>query len=134
MLDEQNPRTSACIRCAHCDGFPCMLQAKSDAQVIGVDPALAYLNVFLLTNAKVDRLLTSESGRTVTGVELEREGVRETYSADVVVVSCGAINSAALLLKSANEKHPNGLANSSGMVGRHYMCHNNSTLLAISKT
>jgi choline dehydrogenase-like flavoprotein len=79
-------------------------------------------------------LETSASGREVTKVHVERNGEREAYSGDIVVVSAGAINSAALLLKSANEKHPKGLANSSDMVGRNYMCHNNSVMLAISKT
>src|SRR3712207_3139593 len=72
-------------------------------------------------------------GRTVTAVHVELEGgERETFSADVVAVSCGAVNSAALLLRSASDRHPDGLANSSGMVGRHYMCHNNTMLLALS--
>jgi choline dehydrogenase-like flavoprotein len=64
---------------------------------------------------------------------VDRDGRRETYTADIVVVSAGAVNSAALLLRSANHRHPDGLANSSGVVGRHYMCHLNSALLAISK-
>jgi choline dehydrogenase-like flavoprotein len=66
-------------------------------------------------------------------VEIERDGARETFSADVVVVSAGAVNSAALLLRSANDMHPHGLANSSDQVGRNYMCHINSALIAISK-
>jgi choline dehydrogenase-like flavoprotein len=102
--------------------------------VVAVDPALEHSNVTLLTNAKAVRLDTDETGRSVNRVLIERDGVPETFSADIVVVSCGAINSAALLLRSADERHPNGLANSSGLVGRNYMCHNNSTLLAISKT
>lgn len=134
MLNEQNRSRSACIRCNTCDGFPCLVNAKSDAQVVGIDPALQYPNVTLLTHALVHRLDTDGSGQTVTGVQVERDGEIETYSADIVVVSCGAINSAALLLRSANDRHPNGLGNRSGMVGRNYMCHNNSTLLAISKT
>jgi choline dehydrogenase-like flavoprotein len=134
MLNEQKRSQSACIRCNTCDGFPCLVNAKSDAQVCGVDPALQYTNVELLTRAKVARLDTNASGKTVNAIHIERDGESRTISADVVVVSCGAINSAALLLKSANEWHPNGLGNSSGMVGRNYMCHNNSTLLAISKT
>jgi len=81
----------------------------------------------------VKRLETSPSGREVTGVVVERDGVRETYAADVVVVSAGAINSAALLLRSASDRHPNGLANGSGVVGRHYMGHVNSVLMAISR-
>jgi len=134
MLDETDPRSSRCIRCNTCDGFPCLVGAKSDAQVVCVEPALAYDNVTLLTGAKVSRLETSASGREVTGVLVERAGQRERYSADIVVSSCGAINSAALLLRSANDRHPFGLANASGVVGRHYMGHINSVLLAISKT
>lgn len=133
MRDEQNPHKSRCIRCDTCDGYPCLVYAKSDAQVIGVDPALEHQNVTLLTNAYVSKLDTGPSGREVTKVQVERNGVRETYSAGVVVVSCGAINSAALLLRSANERHPTGLANSSDVVGRHYMGHVNSLLVALSK-
>jgi choline dehydrogenase-like flavoprotein len=132
MLDESAPHKSKCIRCGTCDGFPCMMYAKSDAQVLGVDPALEYPNVSMLTNTYVQKLETSPSGREVSTVHVQRNGTAETYSADVVVSSCGAINSAALLLRSANEKHPNGLANSSDVVGRHYMGHINSVLFAIS--
>lgn len=131
-LDEANPRRSACVRCGTCDGHPCLVNAKADAQVCCVDPALETGNVELLTNATVERLLTSASGREVTGVEIVRDGAREVLSADLVVSSCGAINSAALLLRSANERHPNGLANASGQLGRNYMCHVNSVMLAVS--
>ncbi len=134
MLDEEHPRTSPCIRCNTCDGFPCLLHAKSDAQVLAVDPALKYPNVRLLTNALVERLETNASGRQVSKVIVKRNGSREEYRADIVVLSCGAINSAALLLRSSNAKHPNGLANSSDVVGRHYMGHVNSVQMAISKT
>jgi choline dehydrogenase-like flavoprotein len=134
MLDEERPHASRCIRCDTCDGFPCLVGAKSDAHVVCVDPALAYSNVTLLTQAKVTRLDTSASGREVTGVVVERHGQTETFAADIVVSSCGAINSAALLLRSANDRHPNGLANGSGVVGRHYMGHINSVLLAVSTT
>ncbi len=133
MLDEKNMHKSRCIRCNTCDGFPCLVHAKSDAQVLCVDPALENPNVTLLTNAFVYRLETSPSGRDVKKVHVKRNGEAEAYSADIVVVSCGAINSAALLLRSANDKHPNALANSSDVVGRHYMGHINSVLMALSK-
>ncbi len=133
MLDEKNPRASTCIRCNTCDGFPCLVYAKSDAQVVCVDPALTRPNVSLIAGAFVRRLETSSSGREVTKVIVERNGATEEYSANIVVVSCGAINSAALLLRSANDRHPRGLANGSDMVGRHYMGHVNSVLMAISK-
>ncbi len=132
MLDESNRRKSPCIRCATCDGHPCLVNAKADSQVVCVDPALEHPNVTLLTNALVTRLETSPSGREISRVHVERDGSRETYSADIVVAACGAINSAALFLRSAQDRHPDGLANSSGMVGRNYMCHLNSVLLALS--
>ncbi len=133
MLDEKNRPRSRCIRCGTCDGFPCLVYAKSDAQVVCVDPALEHPNVTLLTNAFVSRLETSPSGREVTRVHVERNGEKETYSANIVVASCGAINSAALLLRSASDQHPRGLANSSDVVGRHYMGHTNSVVLALSR-
>ncbi|MDX3545737.1 GMC oxidoreductase [Streptomyces europaeiscabiei] len=125
---------SVCIRCDRVDGFPCLVGAKSDAQVICVDPALEYDNVTMVTNANVRRLETDPTGRTVTSVVAElRNGVTEGFSADIVVVAAGAVNSAALLLRSAGDKHPGGLANSSDVVGRHYMRHNNLALMAVSK-
>ena len=132
LLDEENPRNSVCVRCTRLDGFPCLVNGKADAQVCAVEPALAYDNVTLLTNAKVDRLQTDERGRTVTKVQVSHDGRYEEYSADVVAVSAGAVNSAALLLRSANDMHPNGIANSSDQVGRNYMCHQNSAMIAIS--
>jgi choline dehydrogenase-like flavoprotein len=126
-------RASACIRCATCDGHPCLINAKSDAQVMCVDPALQHRNVTLLTNAYVRQLTTTPSGKAVRDVVIVREGREQRVTADIVVVSAGAINSAALLLRSANEKHPHGLANASDMVGRCYMGHTNSVRMAISK-
>jgi len=133
MLDERKPSASRCIRCETCDGHPCLVGAKADAQVIAVDPALADPDVTLLTNAYVAKLETSASGREVTRLVVKRGDVIETHSAGVVVVSAGAINSAALLLRSASDRHPRGLANGSDMVGRHYMGHVNSVLMAISR-
>jgi len=124
---------SACVRCEAFDGFPCLVNGKADAQIICVEPALKHPNVELKTGAYVERLETDSAGRTVTGVRVERGGAKELYSADIVVSSCGALNSALLLLRSANAKHPNGLANGSGVIGRYYMRHNNSAFMAISR-
>ncbi|HKY07929.1 MAG TPA: GMC family oxidoreductase, partial [Candidatus Binatia bacterium] len=133
MLDEENSLASKCIRCGTCDGFPCLVGAKSDAQVCAVDPALQHPNVTLMTDAYVEKLVTDASGRTVSKIIVQHPGGREEIAADIVVSSCGAINSAALLLRSANDKHPRGLANRSEVVGRHYMGHINSVLMALSK-
>src|SRR5262249_10422880 len=132
MLDESQMENSKCIRCQTFDGFPCLVHAKSDAEVIGVRPALEYPNVTLLRNAKVIRLQTTPDGRAVEKVFVERDGEMETFAGSLVVVSCGAVNSAKLLLMSANDKHPNGLANGSDQVGRHYMFHNSMAVLALS--
>ena len=125
---------SRCIRCQTCDGFPCLVHAKSDAEVIAVRPALERSNVTLLRNARALKLETNAAGTAVTGVVAEVDGTPQTFSADVVVVSCGAANSAALLLRSANDRHPNGLANGSDQVGRNYMFHNSQAVLALSLT
>ena len=118
MLNEQNAPLSACIRCKDCDGFPCLVHAKSDAEVLAVRPALQYSNVTLLTNARAVKLNTNPTGTAVTEVVVERDGKKEAYEGGIVVVSAGAANSAKLLLLSANDKHPSGLANGSDQAGR----------------
>jgi choline dehydrogenase-like flavoprotein len=133
MLNERQMHLSACIRCDDCDGFPCLVHAKSDAEVLGVRPALEHPNVTLLTDALAAKLDTNPAGTAVTEVVVERAGQRETYQGGIVVVSCGAANSAKLLLRSANDKHPHGLANGSDQVGRNYTYHNSVAVLAVSK-
>jgi choline dehydrogenase-like flavoprotein len=132
MMNEADMAYGRCIRCQTCDGFPCLLHAKCDAEVIAVRPALEQPNVTLLRNARALALETDAGGGSVTGVLAEVAGVRERFEADIVVVSCGAANSAALLLRSANDAHPGGLANGSDQVGRNYMFHNSQAVLAVA--
>ncbi|MBD2770914.1 GMC oxidoreductase [Iningainema tapete] len=120
-MNEEESNESDCFRCKTCDGFPCKVDAKADAEVKGVMPALKYPNVTLKTQAKVVCLHTSPSGREVKSVEAQINGQSYLFFGDIVVLACGAVNSAALLLRSPNEKHPNGLANSSDQVGRNFM-------------
>jgi choline dehydrogenase-like flavoprotein len=133
MLDESNTPYSKCVRCENCDGFPCLVHAKSDAEVIAVRPAIEHPNVTLMTGAEAVRLETNEAGTAVTGVVVEHDGEQETFEGQLVVVSCGAANSARLLLASATDEHPNGLANGSDQVGRNFMFHNSQAVLALSK-
>lgn len=137
LLEERDgkpTRTSRCIKCDAFDGFPCPLDAKADSQVVCIDPMLRdHANVTLLTNAMVDRLETDASGKRITQVCVTRNGQPERYSADIVVAACGALSTSLLLLRSANAAHPRGLANGSGQVGRNYMRHNQSVLMALSK-
>jgi choline dehydrogenase-like flavoprotein len=133
LLDESDRNRSQCIRCAWCDGYPCMVHAKADAEVMAVRPSLQWPNVTLETGAVVSKLETDPSGRTVTGVVVDRGGDTEVYQADIVVVAAGAANSAKILLNSANDAHPTGLANGSDQVGRNYMFHNCKALVSLSK-
>jgi choline dehydrogenase-like flavoprotein len=133
-LNQVERRLGACIRCNTCDGFPCLVNGKADADLNCIRPTVdAATNVTLLTEAKVLRLHTSASGREVTQVEAQVAGQMAFFSADIVVISCGAINSAVLLLQSANDRHPNGLANSSAQVGRNLMKHQNGAIVGITR-
>jgi choline dehydrogenase-like flavoprotein len=114
---------NGCVLCNTCNSFPCRIHRKSDAEVCGVLPAIRQPNVRLWTNAYAQRLLGDASGRRVEAVEVVRGEEVIRVEAPVVVVSCGAVNSAALLLRSAHPTHPSGLANSSGLVGKRYMAH-----------
>jgi choline dehydrogenase-like flavoprotein len=133
LYDEADRARSACIRCTWCDGYPCLVHAKSDAETMAVRPILDEPNVTLLVDAPVMALETKGSGRAVTGVVVERGGQREVYEADIVVLAAGASNSARVLLASANDRHPNGLANGSDQVGRNFMFHNSKAVVALSK-
>ena len=137
LLDEKDGKptpTSICMRCDAFDGFPCLLNGKADAQVICIDPTLArFPNVSLLTEAYAKRLETTPDGRSVRYVHVDRGGTMERYSADLFVVAGGALSSAQLMLRSYGPHHDQGLANGSDQVGRNYMRHNQSVLMAFLK-
>ena len=132
-LNEAQAFLSECIRCETCDGHPCLVHAKADAEVMGVRPAMQHSNVTLLTEARVKQLHTSSSGREVTAVETDVAGEVRLFRGNIVIVACGAINSAALLLRSHNDQHPNGLANRSDQVGRNFMKHNCGVVVGLTK-
>jgi choline dehydrogenase-like flavoprotein len=132
LLDEADRPRSTCIRCRWCDGYPCLVHAKCDAEVLAVRPILEMPNVTLLVRAEVVKLETDAGGQSVTKVVVQRDGAREEYAAPIVAVCAGAANSARLLLASSNDKHPRGLANGSGQVGRNYMFHNCAAVMAVS--
>lgn len=115
------------------DGFPDLTESKSDGQVTCLRPALQNKNVTLLTHTYVEKLLTDEAGEKVIAAQTIINGEKIKFAGDVFIVACGAVNSAALFLRSANEKHPSGLANSSGQVGRNLMVHHNGCLVAFTK-
>jgi len=121
----------ACVRCATCDGFPCPLGAKSDAETCAVEPALQSGNARLETGIRVRRIATDAVGGAVTHLLADSPDGPVRIRGGRFVLSAGAVNSAALLLASADEKHPRGLANASDQVGRNFMMHNNAHIVAV---
>ena len=131
-LDEAHPPTSTCIKCRTCGGYPCLLRAKCDARTLAVEPLLSAPNVTVLPGRKAVRIETDASGRTATEVVCRTDQGEERYQGDIVVAAAGAANTAALLLASAGGAHPDGLANSSGQVGRNYMFHTLTAVVSVS--
>ncbi len=131
LLNEAEPAKSACRKCATCDGFPCMVHAKADAEVIAVKPILGMPNVTLITNAEVAYLVTDD-GKHVKGVAvLQGEPGdyfrgEKIYHSDIVILAAGAANTARILLAS-------DIANSSDQVGRNYMMHNSRAVIAVDR-
>ena len=123
-----------CVKGSPCDGFPCKVRAKGDAENRILRPLLLKKPspITLWTMSRARRLETDTSGRRIVAVEVERGGEMVRVEGDHFILSAGAVNSAALLLASGGERNPAGLANSSGLVGRNFMCHNNTVVLALS--
>jgi choline dehydrogenase-like flavoprotein len=123
-------RQGRCVRCGTCDSYPCMVDAKGDADVAAIRPALNSGNVTLLTNATVKRIATRGQGNEISHLEVQGPDVRFNVRASRYVLAGGAVNSAALLLRSRDAASPDGVANSSGQVGRNYMAHISTFLVA----
>ena len=131
--DDTDPIASKCIRCDTCDGYPCLVHAKSDADINCIRRIMHLPNVTLMTNSLVTRLITNSEGTAVTAVEVIHSGDGKsapaaspnaaTYTAGLFALCAGAVNSSVVLLASANDQHPTGLANRSDQVGRNFMYH-----------
>jgi len=132
-LPQDYTQSEAPVVLENFDGFPDPTDSKADGQVSALRPALRNRNVTLMTNAYVERLVTDETGEKVVEVITIVNGEKVKFTAEVFIVACGAVNSAALFLRSANENHPTGLANSSDQVGRNLMLHHNGCLVAFTK-
>lgn len=132
-LPQDYTQTEAPVVLENFDGYPDLTDSKADGQVMCLRPALQNKNVTLLTNAYAEKLETNESGNKITGVHVIVNGEKIVFHSKIVIVACGAVNSAALFLRSVSEKHPNGLANRSGQVGRNLMLHHNGCLVAFTK-
>ena len=131
-LDQEHPVTSACIKCKTCGGYPCLVKAKSDARTLAIEPLLGLPNITLLTGRKVTKLETDGLGRTVTEVVCDTAQGEERWTGDIVVLAAGAVNTACILLGSANGAHPNGLANGSDQVGRNYAFHTLTAMVSLT--
>ena len=114
------------------DGYPDLLHLKADAEVATVEPLAAYDNVTLVTDAVAHHVETNAAGTEARAVHCTVDGEPVRFTADVFSVSCGAVQSAALLLRSATSAHPDGLANGSGQLGRNLMRHVTSKFYAVA--
>jgi choline dehydrogenase-like flavoprotein len=132
-LPEDDPKRKEETRLSYFDGYPDPTGSKADSHVIGIKEALKYPNVTLITGVEVSHLETNATGERVERVHGRINGIDLSFEAETIIVSCGAINSAALLLRSKSPAHPFGLANSSGLVGKNLMLHNNGTVLAFTE-
>lgn len=132
-LPQDNSKNVSPLILENFDGFPDLTDSKADAQTMALNYALMMSNVEMITHAYVEKLITDESGTRIIAVKAIVEGEELFFSAGTFIVACGAVNSAALFLRSANHIHPKGLANSSGQVGRNLMLHHNGCLVAFTK-
>jgi choline dehydrogenase-like flavoprotein len=121
-----------CTLCKKCVLFPCKIHAKGDTEVCCIRPALESGNVDLWAETSAKKLITDSSGKFIKSVIVERKGKLLKLNTKIVVVSCGAVNTPKLLFDSSSSIYPNGLANSSGLLGKNYMQHNISFLVTVN--
>jgi choline dehydrogenase-like flavoprotein len=132
LPQDDNPNEPP-VMLSNFDGFPDPTESKADSWTVALKPALATGKVTLIKRAFVEKLETDHKGYSIKKAIAVVNGVREEFRADVFILAAGAINSAALLLRSGNDRHPNGLANGSDQVGRNLMLHHNGCLVAFTK-
>ncbi len=113
------------------DAYPDARSGKCDAETAALKQARTNPNFTLLTGARVTRLRVAPDGKKIVGVDYEQNGEALGLDADLIVLAAGAVKSAALLLQSKTEACPNGVANRSDVVGRYFMNHNSSAMLAV---
>jgi choline dehydrogenase-like flavoprotein len=122
----------ACTSCGLCSGFGCPINARGDALVSWLNPAMRSGRVRVIARAFAYRVETTRDGRRARAVRyIDRKGRRRRIAGDVIVLAGSPINTARLMLMSANTAHPNGLGNGSDQVGRNMMFHNLSLAGAI---
>lgn len=114
------------------DAHPNSFDGKMDAETTALAYALQHRTVMLQTNSRVTLLETSSDGGRIERVHYQHNGEAQSLSPKLVILAAGAVQSSVLLLRSANDRFRSGLANSSDQVGRNFMNHNSSAVLAIS--
>lgn len=120
-----------CVRCGTCDAFACRFGAKGDAETRLLQPLRTHPDVTIWTDARVTRLIPAEDDQRIAAVEILHDGEMQRVEAPLFVLSAGAINSALILCGSTSDRYPEGLANRSGVVGRHLMNHHLTGLMGI---
>ncbi len=125
ILSQPHNGRPGCIHCGFCNGYGCEANAKSSTLVAMIPLALASGNCELRTGCTVSRVNTDDQGRANEVVYWDANGVEQSQRTKAVVLCANGAETPRLLLLSASAQHPDGLANSSGMVGKNLMfnCH-----------
>ena len=121
ILSQPHNGRPGCIHCGFCLGFGCEVNAKSSSMITMIPAALASGNYELRTHCTVSRVETDESGRASEVVYFGEDGTEQSQRARAVVLCANGAETPRLLLMSESPRHPDGLANSSGFVGRNLM-------------
>ena len=121
-----------CVLCSTCDAHYCQLDAKMDAEIAALRPALATGNVQLMTQTECVRVLTTPDGARVNGVLLRRAGQEQIVHANIVAVCAGVTGSPSLLRRSRHESHPEGIGNNTGCLGRYLAGHSAGLLFLLT--
>ena len=112
------------------DAYPNTCQGKMDAESCALEEALKHPNVTLQTGCRVEAMIPGKDGR-IESLLVRKGQKRDVIAAPLIVLAAGAVQTAALLLRSTNDDYPTGLANRSDQVGRNFMNHNCSAVLAL---
>ena len=119
ILSQPRPGRGACVQCGFCLGFGCEVGAKSSSLVAAIRVAERTGRCEIRPNSYVHRIETDSNGRAVGALYFDEKRNTHLQKAKAVVVCANGAETPRLLLLSANKQFPNGLANSSGLVGKY---------------
>jgi len=131
ILSQPRPGRSACVNCGFCLGFGCEVGAKSTSLSAAIPAAEKTGRCEVRPNSYVHKIELDAKGRAIGALYFDEKKARHLQRAKTVIVSANGAETPRLLLLSASKRHPDGLANSSGYVGKHLMLNGNGVSTAV---